>query len=242
VRARPRDRAVGALAAIAASIYVPSCAACDAVLAADDAAPFCARCRGSLVANEPACPRCAEPIGGPIAITCARCVRTPPPQTATIAPWRYGAAIATALRRLKLADRADLARALAPVVAPFVAALADAAAIDRVVPVPLHWRRMLRRGYNHAELIAHAARGRLRVDDALRRTRATRPMPGLDAAARAANVRGAFAPRRRADLRGARVLVLDDITTTGATLAAACRAVADAGAAEVYAFAVARAE
>lgn len=231
------------LAAAAAAIFVPSCAACDAILAADDAAPFCARCRGSLVANEPACPRCAEPIGGPVAITCARCVRTPPPQAATIAPWRYGAAIATALRRLKLADRADLARALAPLVAPFIAALADpdgGAAIDRIVPVPLHWRRMLRRGYNHAELLAHAARGALPVDDALRRTRATRPMPGLDAAARAANVRGAFAARR--DLRGARVLVLDDITTTGATLAAACAAVRAAGAAEVYGFAVARAE
>src|SRR5207244_1602709 len=138
-----------------------------------------------------------------------------PPQLATIAPWRYGAAIATALRRLKLADRADLARALAPLCAPFVAALSGD--IDMIVPVPLHWRRVLRRGYNHAELLATAARGALPVADALRRTRATRTQAGLDAVARVANVRDAFVARR--SLQGARVLVLDDITTTGATLA-----------------------
>ncbi|HTJ44961.1 MAG TPA: ComF family protein [Kofleriaceae bacterium] len=228
------------LRAFADAVFVPSCAACDAVLDESDPPPFCAGCRASLVANEPACPRCAEPLGVAIGTPCARCVQAPPPQSATIAPWRYGEAIASALRTMKLADRADLARAIAPLVAPFVAALVESAAIDRIVPVPLHWRRLLRRGYNHAELIAHAARGRAIVDDALRRVRSTKPMPGLAASARAANVKGAFEARR--DLRGARVLVLDDITTTGATLAAACAAIRDAGADDVIAFAVAKAE
>ena len=75
---------------------------------------------------------------------------------------------------------------------------------------------------------------------ALRRTRATRPQRGLDAPARAAHVAGAFAASRT--LAGRRVLVLDDVTTTGATLAAACAAALAAGAAAVYGFAVARAE
>jgi ComF family protein len=248
-----------ALAHLAAPLYLPACAACDAVLAVDEPPPLCGRCRPSLVANEPACPRCAEPIAGPVAIECARCRRAPPPQRATIAPWRYGAAVAIALRRLKFNDRTDLARALAPLAAPFVAALAavdtaEAAAstgsvtrggaVDLVVPVPLHWRRLARRGYNHAELLAVAIAGALPVARALARRRATRPQPGLDAAARADNVRGAFAATRRgrARLAGARVLLVDDITTTGATLAAAAAAARDAGAADVVAFAFARAE
>jgi ComF family protein len=227
---------------VLAPLFVPACAACDATTR--DPGPLCPPCRASLVANEPACPRCAEPIAGPIAIACARCVRTPPPQLATIAPWRYGAALATALRRLKFTGRTDVARSLAPLVAPFVAALAASVDDLVVVPVPLHWRRLVRRGYNQAELLAVVAAGGLPVVRALRRHRATRPQPALDAVARAANVRGAFVARRAAARRiaGRRVLLVDDITTTGATLAAAARAALDAGAAEVYAFAVARAE
>jgi ComF family protein len=228
------------LGALLASIYVPACAACDAVLADDDRAPFCARCASSLEANEPACPRCAEPLGGERAIACARCTRTPPPQSATIAPWRYGEALAIALRRLKLGARPDLARALAPLAAPVLAACA----VDVIVPVPLHWRRLARRGYDHAELLAVHAAGSIPVTRALRRTRHTRTQAGLSAAERAANVRGAFAITRAGAraLQDKRVLVLDDITTTGATLAAACAAIANAGAADVMAFAFARAE
>jgi ComF family protein len=223
--------------AVLATVYVPRCAAC----AAPSAAPLCPPCHATLDANQPACPRCAAPHAGPIDLTCRRCLTAPPPQVATIAPWRYGGELGRALRTTKLGRRPDLARALAPLIAPFLAALCAEARIDAIVPVPLHWRRFLVRGFNHAELFAaHAAPAGVPVVRALIRTRATPRQAGRGAPDRAANVRHAFRARPR--LGGARVVLFDDIMTTGATLAAGAAALRAAGVAEVYGFAIARAE
>lgn len=229
------------LRAALAAIYVPRCAACDA----PSAEPLCPPCRGTLDANQPACPRCAAPHTGPVALTCRRCLTAPPPQVATVSPWRYGGELARALRTTKLGRRPDLARTLAPLVAPFLAALCAEAAIDLIAPIPLHWRRFLVRGFDHAELLAaHAAPPGTPVVRALARTRATPRQAGRGAPDRARNVDHAFAVRRRAAarVRGARVALFDDIMTTGATLAAGAATLVAAGAAEVYAFAIARAE
>lgn len=215
------------------TLYLPRCAACDARVIAGQ--PLCEGCAGSLDALDVACPRCAEPLAGPIAFTCARCLRHPPPFEAVVAPWRYGGELATALRRLKLGRLPAIARELAPLIAPFLAAALDAARPDVVVPVPLHWRRLLGRGFNHAQVLAEEA---LRTLDAppldtlsLRRTRAAPSQTGLTAAQRAAAVDGAFAvpTKRRGKIARKRVLLVDDIATTGATLAAATRALHDAG-------------
>jgi len=114
--------------------------------------------------------------------------------------------------------------------------------VDVVVPVPLHWRRRWRRGYNQAEVIASRVAGRLGVGidtTVLRRTRATRSQTGRSRRERADNVRGAFEAAHRR-LRGADVLLIDDVVTTGATMRECARALGAAGVHCVHAAAPAR--
>ena len=114
---------------------------------------------------------------------------------------------------------------------------------DCVVPVPLHWRREHARGFNQAREIARHLG--LPVADALVRSRATTPQVELSAEERVANVAGAFAlkrPRFRAvpNLKQCRVVLIDDVATTGATLEACARALKMAGATSVYGLTAAR--
>src|SRR6185295_12165398 len=139
-RARPAD-----IGRMIDWIFRPQCAACGA-----PAVTLCSACSASLVELGPACPRCAEPTGECAAL-CPRCAARPLPLERVVAPWRFGGQLASAIRRLKFASRAHIARDVAPLWAPaLAAAVAERDAL--VVPVPLHWRRRLVRGYDHAWL------------------------------------------------------------------------------------------
>jgi ComF family protein len=118
--------------------------------------------------------------------------------------------------------------------------LPDLAAVDLVVPVPLHWQRRWARGYNQAELIARPLAERLGVPlrQALRRRRGTTPQATLSREARRRNLKSPFAGR--AVLAGERVLLVDDVVTTGATLHAAAERLRSQGAGTIIAAAVAR--
>ena len=106
-----------------------------------------------------------------------------------------------------------------------------------MVPVPLHWRRHLARGYNQAERIGRPLAGRLELPftSALARLRATPPQSRLDQAARLRNLRQAFVVRRPDSVAGRHVVLVDDVATTGATLDAAAATLKAAGAAVVTA-------
>jgi ComF family protein len=150
--------------------------------------------------------------------------------------------LAVTIRRLKYGSRPDLAGALAEVVRRAVRA--TGLDVDVIVPVPLHRARRIERGYNQSALLAsRIARevGARVAYRALRRSTRTGPQVGLDRAARLANVRAAFVVRAPAEIDGRRILLVDDVCTTGATLAACAEALRAAGAREVVAIVVARA-
>lgn len=219
-------------------IFRPQCAACGAA-----AVTLCQACRASLVELGPACPSCAEPTGERAAI-CRRCASDPLPLDGVVAVWRFGGQLAQAIRRLKFAGRAHVARDVAPLWAPVLAAaVAEHEAI--VVPVPLHWRRRWVRGYDHAWLLARhacALGGIAAPVRALRRVRHAPAQSTLPAAERAANVCDAFAPAApAAAIAGRAVVLVDDVMTTGATLVAAAAPLRRAGAASVTAVVLARA-
>jgi len=212
-------------------VFRPQCAACGTA-----ATTFCEPCRATLVELGAACVRCAEPGDHEL---CRRCREAPLPLERIVTPWRFGGQLAIAIRRLKFQRRANVARDLAPLWAPLVAAAADHAI---VVAVPLHWRRRMMRGFDHAWLLArHAciAAGLAAPVPALCRVRATPPQSELTAEERSRNLVGAFVAD--ASVAGRAVVLVDDVVTTGATLAAATLALLAAGATRVTGVAIARA-
>jgi ComF family protein len=115
---------------------------------------------------------------------------------------------------------------------------------DFIVPVPLHWQRRWRRGFNQAELLAQeiSKHRRIPILNALRRVKSTPNQAGLTSAGRRKNIAGAFQSRKGIDLTGKRILLIDDVFTTGATASACGRALKKAGAGNVSLLTLARAE
>lgn len=113
---------------------------------------------------------------------------------------------------------------------------------DVVIGMPMHWRKQWERGFNQAELLARpiARRYGLKLSTNLRRVRYTRAQAGLTETERRDNLKGSFGIRKPEQVRGKRVLLVDDVFTTGATLRAAARALKDAGALHVAAVTLAR--
>ncbi|KPK16652.1 MAG: hypothetical protein AMJ62_04740 [Myxococcales bacterium SG8_38] len=177
------------------------------------------------------CPGCEEPIH--CLGFCGTCASLVEPSTERGAAFVYGGPVADAIHRFKYDGRSELANALGALMRE--AALRLEGDVDAVVPVPLHWRRRRARGYDQAALLAKPVAQALGVPVRLRGLRRVRDTPSqvdLSHRERQRNVEGAFAPFR---LHGARrVLLIDDVRTTGATLDAASRASKAGGAREVH--------
>jgi ComF family protein len=167
----------------------------------------------------------------------------PAPSLHCHAPFHYGFPLTQLVPALKYEGALANARVLGTLLAQSVVRAGLHHGVDAIVPMPLHRSRLQERGFNQSHEIARFVARRLApplVPQALRRTRATAPQVGLAREARRDNVRDAFTADAGA-LRGMRIAVLDDVVTTGSTVAAAAQALVDAGARHVEVWCVARA-
>jgi ComF family protein len=229
--------------ALLAVVFAPSCAACGELLEHPTAGPVCAPCwRSILPLTPPLCDSCGDPLPAwratSVALArCPRCRRARRHVDRARAIGEYDGALRSVVHALKYEGRRSLARPLAALMRVRAADLIASA--DFAVPVPLHPSRVRHRGFNQAaDLARHLG---LPIRHALRRVRATPTQTSLPASQRHRNLRRAFAMRRFArGIAGRTILLVDDVSTTGATLDACARVLKRAGAAEVIALTAAR--
>lgn len=213
------------------------CLLCGA--AGADGIDLCAACAAELPRNPRCCRRCALPLATSAAL-CGECQRRAPRWDAAWAPFRYGWPLDRLESRYKFGADLAAGRVLSTLWAR------ESCPLERpelILTVPLHRQRLRQRGYNQALELARPLARALAVPlrhDVLQRRRATDAQTELDAVARRRNVRGAFAVREGVALP-AHVAVLDDVMTTGATLAECARVLKRAGARRVDVWALARA-
>jgi ComF family protein len=200
---------------------------------------LCAACRGELPANRACCARCALPLAASVAL-CGSCLRRMPPWDAAWAPFAYGWPLDRLESRFKFAGDLAAGRVLCDLwsLAPRPVDMPQL-----LLPVPLHRARLRSRGYNQALELGRGLSRQLGIPlhaTALRRVRGTEAQTELDAVSRRRNVRDAFTLDSRIALP-AHVAVVDDVMTTGATLAECARVLKRAGVARVDVWALARA-
>ncbi len=213
-------------------VLPPRCPGCRRIVATDRS--FCLDCWNALVfITAPLCACCGAPFDhdrGPGAL-CGPCLAEPPRFTAARAALVYDGPAREVLLGFKHADRQHLAQVMAPHVVRAAGGLLHPGVL--LVPVPLHWTRLWRRGFNQAALLAQAVARRVGAQvavDALIRVKPTVISKGLGRKARADNVRGAFRVRRRDQIKGRDIVLVDDVLTTGATADACARHLKRAGA------------
>lgn len=224
------------------AVLPPQCLACNASV--DRPGNLCAGCFTKFTfITPPHCDCCGVPLETPVIedVLCGACLSDRPAFDQARAVFLYTADSRHLILKLKHGDRTDAAVSLARwMQRAGVALIADC---DVIVPVPLHRWRLLSRMYNQSALLANALGnecGKPVIPDAVTRVKATPVQGGLDRAARRKNVARAFAVKNPSVIQDRRVLLIDDVLTTGATTSACAATLLGAGAASVSVLVLAR--
>lgn len=200
--------------------------------------PFCKNCWSSIERySGPRCKICALPLASAFAETCSACLKTPRHFSQALGFGLYDGALAQAINQFKFHGKRRLHAPLAGLLSAVELPHADC-----IVPVPLHITGLRARGYNQSLLLGRSlsrSSGMPLFVDALRKTRGTAPQVGLSAKERRANLRGAFSAD--STVAGRRILLVDDVMTTGATVNECAKVLRKAGAREVAVAVLARA-
>ena len=224
------------------ALLPPQCLKCDAVV--DSVGALCATCfAGISFIAAPLCDACGAPFETPEAeyALCGACLQDRPTFSRARAVFLYNDGSRGLVLRLKHGDRTEAAVHFAKWMNRSGAEII--AACDVIVPVPLHRWRLLKRAYNQSALLANAlgrVAGKPVAVDALVRIKATPTQGGLDRQARRRNVAKAFASASPVKIAGKRVLLVDDVYTTGATVEACTDVLLNAGAQAVDVLVLAR--
>lgn len=224
-------------------LYPPRCIICAAVSGVNES--FCAECQCTLSDSSPRCPRCAGRVGpyGLAGGECPDCRREPPAFDQTRCLGSYRGPLRLAILRIKHASGEGLAEQLGRLWGQTYqeTLTKPEVAMDAVVPVPLHWWRRWTRGYNQSMAVARGICGVLKLpmrSGWMRRVKATLPQKSLGRTARKENLKKAFMARSL--VKGQKVLLVDDVMTTGATAQEAAFALRKAGATQVHVAVIAR--
>src|SRR5205823_9960416 len=233
------------LRAIASLLYPPACTICTAMVGSDDY--LCEECKAKTTRIiPPFCGKCSEPFEGAITGTfiCANCAHRTIHFDAAVAAYRSRGIVREIVHDFKYGRQIHLRH----IVARWLYAALDDERLrehrfDIIVPVPLHPTRQRERGFNQASLLAESLSAQISTPakPLLERIRYTTTQTALDRAERMENLHNAFHLRKNADVRGLRVLLIDDVLTTGSTLSECARVLKRAGATSVHAATAARA-
>jgi ComF family protein len=212
------------LTGIADLIFPPRCITCDATLDEQGLLPFCLHCWAAITfIRSPLCPRCGVPFPSTEEEDhlCGECLMTVRPYALARSVGRYEATLLRAIHLFKYRGRIEIGRTLGRIMADFAAGMWNMDVFSLVVPVPLHRKRLRERGFNQAVILAReiATRFTLPLDFmTLRRESFTQPQVDLGREDRKKNVSGAFGVRTPEKISGRKILLVDDVYTTGSTL------------------------
>ena len=233
------------LTAICDLIYPRECQCCGAMVKGEQGL-ICWECRATFdVITDPFCSVCGDPVDGRVenVYQCSHCRRKVPSFDSARSAVRYRGEVKKAIHKFKYSHQSCLGRDLAKWLVASYQTHYKNIDIDGVVSVPLYLRRQRERTYNQASLLAVELAKALRIPAFVRSVQRVRPTDSqvtMNARQRHKNVRNAFEVRDRAWVDGKRLLLIDDVMTTGATVGEVARVLKEAGAATVHVLTVAR--